>query len=162
MNQLPIGVGFLGWQLEKPDSPVLESLTVALAENVEAVWFAFGQKDLSQWIKIVRDHDEKMKKDKKTIIFAQICSVEEALIAINDWRVDVLVVQGKNPALEHQSYARLTLIIQGSNPVGMGQIMLFHSSHYSRWSCLSCRKMDPLSWLQGAWPTGNKLRPSSL
>jgi len=103
-DKLPIGVGFLGWQLEKPDSPVLESLAATLSENVEAVWFAFGQ-DLGRWIKTVRDHDEKMKKGKKTVIFVQICSIEEALVAINDWKVDVLVVQGIESGGHGANYA---------------------------------------------------------
>lgn len=56
-----------------------------------AVWFAFGV-DLGKYIAQVRTFDAK--RDHKTIIFANVNSVEEALVAANDWKVDVIVAQG--------------------------------------------------------------------
>jgi nitronate monooxygenase len=64
----------------------------ALENQVKAVWFAFGA-DLGRWVQSVRDYDRKVKKE-KTIVFVQISTVDEALVAINDWKVDVLVAQG--------------------------------------------------------------------
>lgn len=93
-SQLPIGTGYLGWQLEKKDSPAIELLQLALDNRVKAVWFAFGN-ELGRWVQYVRDYDKKTRKlEDKTIIFMQICSVQEALIAVNEWKVDVLVAQG--------------------------------------------------------------------
>jgi nitronate monooxygenase len=93
-SPLPIGVGYLGWQLEKKDSPVIELLQLALENRVKAVWFSFGSQ-LGRWVQFVRDYDQKNRgKSEKTIIFAQISSVQDALIAVNEWKIDVLVVQG--------------------------------------------------------------------
>ncbi|KAJ6522013.1 hypothetical protein B0H10DRAFT_2172166 [Mycena sp. CBHHK59/15] len=69
-SQLPVGVGYLGWQLEK--------------RNSESIWLAFGE-NLGKWVQFVRDHDTRMGKDKKTVVFVQISTVEEALVAVNEW-----------------------------------------------------------------------------
>ncbi|KAF8271598.1 Nitronate monooxygenase-domain-containing protein [Lactarius quietus] len=71
---LPIGAGFLGWKLEEPQSPHIALLELALENGVRAVWFAFGN-DLGRWIELVN-------------------SVDEALVAVQKWKVDVLVAQG--------------------------------------------------------------------
>jgi len=93
-SPLPIGVGYLGWQLEKKDSPVIEVLQLALENRVKAVWFSFGSQ-LGRWVQFVRDYDQKNRgESEKTIIFAQISSIQDALIAVNEWKIDVLVVQG--------------------------------------------------------------------
>ncbi|KAJ7604050.1 2-nitropropane dioxygenase [Mycena polygramma] len=89
----PVGVGYLGWQLEKPGSNLADLLPIALEHNVQAIWFAFGE-DLGRWIKVVRDHDSRMGKDKKTLIFVQISTVQEAIVAAKDWKVDCIVAQG--------------------------------------------------------------------
>lgn len=110
-SRLPIGVGYLGWQLEKPHSPALELLSLALENNVQAVWFAFGN-NLGQWVRHVRDHDQKAGRDQGTIIFAQVSSVEEALTAANDWKVDVLVAQGCKGLLDTSIFTYRVLGIE--------------------------------------------------
>ena len=87
-SMLPIGVGYLGWQLEKPDSPAVALLSSALKSRVQAIWLAFGD-DLGQWVKFVRDRG-----DYKTLIFIQVSDVEEAKRAIYEWKADVIVAQG--------------------------------------------------------------------
>jgi hypothetical protein len=56
------------------------------------VWFAFGN-DLGKYIAQVRAYDAQ--RAHKTIVFVIVNSVADALRAANDWKVDVLVVQGK-------------------------------------------------------------------
>jgi|SRR5882762_2227684 len=90
---LPVGVGYLAWQLEKPNSPAVELLSIALETRVRAVWFAFGS-DLGHWAEFVRSHDRQAGNGHKTLVFAQISTVEEAKKAINEWKVDVVVAQG--------------------------------------------------------------------
>ncbi|KAF9245316.1 2-nitropropane dioxygenase [Melanogaster broomeanus] len=90
---LPIGVGYLGWQLEKSTAKAEVMLSAALDNHVQAIWLAFGN-NLGQWIKYIRDYDAEHKRSRATIVFLQVSSVEEALVAIHDWRVDVLVAQG--------------------------------------------------------------------
>ncbi|KAJ7453919.1 2-nitropropane dioxygenase [Mycena galericulata] len=98
----PFGVGYLAWQLEKPKSPVVELLSIALEHNVKAVWFAFGE-DLGRWIRFVREHDARA--GKKTIIFVQISTVKEALVAANEWKVDCIVAQGVESGGHGAGYA---------------------------------------------------------
>ena len=90
---IPVGVGYLGWQLEKRDSPAVGLLSMALEAHVKAVWFAFGS-DLGRWVEFVRNHDRKADSGHKTLVFAQISTAEEAQQAISEWQVDVLVAQG--------------------------------------------------------------------
>ncbi|KAH9072170.1 2-nitropropane dioxygenase [Lactarius deliciosus] len=90
---LPLGAGFLGWKLEEAQSPHVALLELALENGVQAVWFSFGE-DLGRWIALVRSHDEKHGNTRKTLIFVQVNSVDEALHAAQTWKVDVLVAQG--------------------------------------------------------------------
>ena len=91
---LPIGAGFLGWKLEAAQSPHVALLELALENGVRAIWLSFGE-DLSRWIELVRNHDQKTGKSPKTLIFIQVNSVDDALTAVQKWNVDVLVAQGK-------------------------------------------------------------------
>ncbi|KAF7309593.1 CBM1 domain-containing protein [Mycena indigotica] len=89
---LPIGVGFLVWQLEQPNSPFVELLRIALDNNVQAIWLSFGS-DFPEWIRFIRQYD-KGKGKPKTLIFVQISSIQQALTAALEWGVDVIVAQG--------------------------------------------------------------------
>jgi nitronate monooxygenase len=90
---LPIGAGFLGWKLEEPDSAHVDLLKLALENGVQAIWFSFGE-DLGRWIEFVRIHDQQSGKTPRTLIFVQVNSVDEALLAVQTWKADVLVAQG--------------------------------------------------------------------
>jgi nitronate monooxygenase len=67
---------------------------LALENGVQAIWLSFGE-DLGRWIEFVRIHDQKSGKTPRTLIFVQVNSVDEALLAVQTWKVDVLVAQGK-------------------------------------------------------------------
>ncbi|TFK71621.1 2-nitropropane dioxygenase [Pluteus cervinus] len=88
---LPIGVGFLVWQLEKAGLSESPTLNLTLQHGVKAVWFAFGE-NLQLWIEQVRAHDRVS--GHRTIVFVQVTSLAEAQLALHGWKVDVLVVQG--------------------------------------------------------------------
>lgn len=92
-DPLPIGVGYLGWQLEEPMAKPEVMLSAALDNRVHAVWLAFGN-NLKQWIEFIRNYDAEHKRARQTTIFVQVSSVEEALVASDEWKVDVLVAQG--------------------------------------------------------------------
>lgn len=66
-------------------------IPAVLAEKPTVVWFAFGN-DLFKYISQVREIDSK--REHKTKIFCCVNSLEEAKRAANEWKVDVLVVQG--------------------------------------------------------------------
>ncbi|KAL0068293.1 hypothetical protein AAF712_004680 [Marasmius tenuissimus] len=88
---LPVGIGFIGWVLDRTevsDDPRLER---TLAEKPKAIWFAFGT-DLSKHVRKVQEYDAK--REHKTLIFVLVNNVEDALKAANEWKVDGLVVQG--------------------------------------------------------------------
>jgi nitronate monooxygenase len=83
----------LAWELEKDPSSATDLLNVALSNRVQAVWLAFGN-NIGRWIEYVRSYDAISGRNQKTVIFVRISSVEEAVTAIHDWKVDVLVAQG--------------------------------------------------------------------
>ena len=91
---LPIGVGLLGWILDMTEVSEDPRIPAVLEEKITAIWFAFGN-DLEKYVKTVRDYDAK--RDHKTKIFMCCNSVEEALRAANEWKVDVIVAQGQFP-----------------------------------------------------------------
>ena len=88
---VPAGVGFLGWICDMTEASEDPRIPAVLAEKIHAIWFAFGN-NLEQYIKQVRDYDAK--RTHKTKIFCCVNSLEEAQRAANEWKVDVLVVQG--------------------------------------------------------------------
>jgi len=92
-STLAIGVGFLAWQLDKRQFNAFECIQIALENHVKAIWLSYGE-DLGKWIKHVREHDPRAGTENAVKIFVQISLVEHALMAINDWKVDVIVVQG--------------------------------------------------------------------
>ena len=92
---LPTGVGFLGWILDKTEISDDPRIPEVLDELPAAIWFAFGT-NLGKYVEQVRAYDEKRDPEKphKTLVFVIVNSVEDALRAANEWKVDVLVVQG--------------------------------------------------------------------
>jgi nitronate monooxygenase len=92
-STLAIGVGFLAWQLDKRQYNALECLHITLQNHVKAIWLSYGE-DLGKWISYVRERDPRAGTENAVKIFVQISLVEHALMAINDWKVDVIVVQG--------------------------------------------------------------------
>ncbi|KAF8159756.1 2-nitropropane dioxygenase, partial [Crassisporium funariophilum] len=98
---LRIGVGFLGWLLEKPLSTALELIKVALENHVQAIWLSFSE-DLGRWVKYVRENDPRAGSKDAVTIFVQISSVEQAQLALNVWKADIIVAQGsRNEAGGH-------------------------------------------------------------
>ncbi|KAG5645731.1 hypothetical protein DXG03_005427 [Asterophora parasitica] len=90
-SPLPIGIGYLAWQLEaKPVTVAHDLLSVALENDVQAVWLSFGT-EIPRWIKFIRDSERKLGETK---IFVQVSSVKEALVACHEWKVDVIIAQG--------------------------------------------------------------------
>lgn len=89
-SPLPIGVGFLCWQLDTDIKHGKDLITFALDHKVKAIWFAFG--DIHKWIRFVRDYDQSH--GSSTIIFVQVGTVAEALLAVKEWNIDILVAQG--------------------------------------------------------------------
>ncbi|KIY66148.1 2-nitropropane dioxygenase [Cylindrobasidium torrendii FP15055 ss-10] len=89
-EQLPVGVGFITWALEKDnlgDAPD-PRISAVLRHDVRAVWLAFGG-DTGKYVRQVRVEAP------KALVFVMVSTVEEALKATNEWKADVLVVQGE-------------------------------------------------------------------
>lgn len=86
---LPIGVGVLCWIADKPGNE--EMVLAILAEHPKAIWLAFGT-DLSKYVKQIREYNEK--NGTSILIVVSATSLEEALQAANEWKVDILNVQG--------------------------------------------------------------------
>ncbi|KAG5645655.1 hypothetical protein H0H81_008916, partial [Sphagnurus paluster] len=87
---IPAGIGFLGWVLDRTETSEDPRLPSVLQEMPKAIMFAFGD-DLGKYVAQVRSFDAQ--REHKTIVFLTVNSLEEALRATNEWKVDVLVVQ---------------------------------------------------------------------
>jgi len=131
---IPIGIGFLGWILDKTELSEDPRLIPTLDQLPTAIWFAFGN-DLQKYIIKVRQHDDddsnRRLRSHKTIIFVIVNSVMEALRAANEWKVDVIVVQGieagghggaKAPFLSTLLQAVITAIPNGPPIIATGGI----------------------------------------
>jgi len=88
---VPVGVGFIGWILDKTEHSDDPRIPAVLDELPVAIWFAFGS-DLGKYVSQVRAYDNK--RAHTTLVFVIVNSVAEAIRAANEWKVDVLVVQG--------------------------------------------------------------------
>ncbi|KAF9457191.1 2-nitropropane dioxygenase [Collybia nuda] len=105
---LPIGVGYLGWLLDDPKNKGQELLSIALENRVQAIWLSFGN-DLEKWIQLIRNTESNREVKEKTKIFIVVSSVQEALVAANKWKADVIVAQGTE-AGGHGSTSRTPLL----------------------------------------------------
>lgn len=98
---LRVGIGFVGWVLDENAEDGRTLVLTALKHRVAAVWLSFGE-DLGKWVQFVRDEDARRADGHTTLIFAQLSSVEDILVAVQEWHVDVIVVQGR-PLASHRS-----------------------------------------------------------
>ncbi len=90
---LPIGYGFIGWLLDKNEDAGKQLIDVVIENDVQAIWLAFGN-NIHRWVEYVRTSPANRHANHKPLIFIQVTSVEEALVAANEWEVDVIVAQG--------------------------------------------------------------------
>ncbi|KAL0579474.1 hypothetical protein V5O48_002516 [Marasmius crinis-equi] len=90
-DPVPIGVAFIGWILDITETSDDPRIPAILEEKPAAVWFAFGT-DLGKYVAQVREYDAS--REHKTLIFVMVGSVEDAIRAANEWKVDVIVAQG--------------------------------------------------------------------
>ena len=88
-SPLPIGVGVLCWIADKHGNEGM--IPAILGEHPKAIWLAFGT-DLGKYVKQIREYNEK--NGTKILVVVSATSLEEALQAANEWKVDVLNVQG--------------------------------------------------------------------
>ncbi|KAI0689460.1 2-nitropropane dioxygenase [Cerioporus squamosus] len=90
---LPIGVGLIAWLLDADEADGEAKVDAILDSNVKAFWLAFGN-DLYRWIQYARNSPTAARSQHKPLIFVQVQTTEEALIAANEWKVDVIIAQG--------------------------------------------------------------------
>ncbi|KAH9852096.1 2-nitropropane dioxygenase [Lenzites betulinus] len=107
-KRIPIGCGFIGWMMDSQEKEYKELLDITLDSGVKALWLSFGN-DLSRWIQYIRASPAYQVH--KPFIFVQVTSVEEAVQAVNDWKVDVLIVQGNESGGHGRSTAPSTMIL---------------------------------------------------
>lgn len=89
---VPVAFGFIGWILDMTEASPEPRLEKYLEEKPTGIWFAFGT-DLGKYIRQVQEYDAK--RDHKTLIFVIVNSAADALKAANEWKVDVVVIQGQ-------------------------------------------------------------------
>ncbi|KAF8992301.1 2-nitropropane dioxygenase [Cyathus striatus] len=90
-DSIPIGVGLIGWILDKTEISNSPCIPAVLEEKPAAVWLAFGV-NMGKYVDKIRAYDAQ--RNHKTTVFVMVNSEREALKAANEWKADVLVVQG--------------------------------------------------------------------
>ncbi|KAF9455983.1 hypothetical protein BDZ94DRAFT_1327274 [Collybia nuda] len=91
-QQSLVGMGFVGWVLDKFGSSENDPrLKTVLDKRVSAIWLAFGP-DLGKYISQIRGHIKAT--GHQTRVLVNINTIDEAKKAANDWKADVIVVQG--------------------------------------------------------------------
>ena len=84
----------IGWVLDRTEVTEDPRIPAVLDELPRAIMFAFGD-DLGKYVRKVREYEAS--RVHKTLVFVCVNSVEEAVRAVNEWKVDVLVAQGMFP-----------------------------------------------------------------
>ncbi|KAI8996368.1 hypothetical protein BD414DRAFT_534087 [Trametes punicea] len=107
---LPIGIGFIGWLLDANEEQSKQLIDIVLENNVQAIWLAFGV-DLYRWIHYIRTSPANARASHKPLIFLQATSLKEALVAVNEWKVDVVIAQGNEAGGHGGSAAPSTMVI---------------------------------------------------
>ncbi|KAH6916196.1 2-nitropropane dioxygenase [Coprinopsis sp. MPI-PUGE-AT-0042] len=90
---LPIGVGFLGWLLDKSEELAMEQLSLTLEYHVQAIWLAFGDR-LEYWVDYIHQACKDKGSQYKPLICIQITSPQEATMAVEKLKADVIIAQG--------------------------------------------------------------------
>jgi len=86
-----IGMGFVGWVLDMFNKDTDPRLNTVLAKKPLAIWLAYGE-DLGKYVRLIREHDAAQ--GRKTYLFVNVNSKDEALRAANEWKVDAIIAQG--------------------------------------------------------------------
>ncbi|KAH9830262.1 uncharacterized protein C8Q71DRAFT_727517 [Rhodofomes roseus] len=89
--QRVVGMGFVGWVLDKLNTDADPRFQAALDKAPSAIFLAYGP-DLNKYVTQVRAFDASS--GRKTFVFVTVNTVQEAVRAANDWKADVLVAQG--------------------------------------------------------------------
>lgn len=132
-KRLPIGIGFLGWELEqRPEA--LEAFEYALTQNVRAVWLSFA-KDIRALVQKVREYDAAATdiENGRTLVFVQVNTTKEAIQACREYDIDVLALQGKPRYWHVVSFAIVTYRYQKDTRVeDMDLAQRLLCSHFCR------------------------------
>lgn len=88
-----VGVGFVGWVLDKFNTAADPRLQAVLDQQPGAIWLAYGQ-NLGKYIVQVREHNAAH--GRNILVFLTVNTVDEAIRAVNEWRADVIVAQGRH------------------------------------------------------------------
>ncbi|KAI0763768.1 2-nitropropane dioxygenase [Trametes elegans] len=107
---LPFGCGFIGWMMDAKEAEYTQLLDVALESGARAIWLSFGN-NLNRWIQHIRASPASARASEKPLVFVQVTSVEEAVSAANEWKADVIVVQGNESGGHGRSTAPSTLVL---------------------------------------------------
>lgn len=86
-----VGIGFVGCILDMFNTAADPRLKTVLDKTPSAVWLAYG-KDLGKYVAQVREHNAA--RNTNILVFLTVNTVEEALRAANELKVDVIVAQG--------------------------------------------------------------------
>ena len=127
---MPIGIGYLGWELDNDPLKATQMLQIALTSNVQSIWLSFGN-DLRSYVEFIRKADAtKGEHSRKTLIAIQVSSSADALTAVNELKADVVIVQGTLLS-RYVAYISVLNLLQVTNQAGMAQAKALPYVHSS-------------------------------
>ncbi|KXN88567.1 putative nitronate monooxygenase, partial [Leucoagaricus sp. SymC.cos] len=90
-QQALVGMGFVGWVMDHFNTETDPRLKTVLDREVSGVWLAFGN-DLGKYVTQVREHSNSSGHNTKILV--NVNTIDELKTAVNEWKVDVVIVQG--------------------------------------------------------------------
>ncbi|KXN88678.1 putative nitronate monooxygenase [Leucoagaricus sp. SymC.cos] len=90
-QQALVGMGFVGWVVDRFNTESDPRLETVLDQKVSGVWLAFGN-DLGKYVPQIREHSKSSGHNTKILV--NVNTIDELKTAVNEWKVDVVIVQG--------------------------------------------------------------------
>lgn len=92
-QQALVGMGLVGWVLDRFNTGNDPRLKTVLDRKVSGIWLAFGN-DLGKYVTQIREHSKASGHNTKVLV--NVNTLDELKTALNEWKVDVVIVQGQN------------------------------------------------------------------
>ncbi|KAJ3567902.1 hypothetical protein NP233_g6064 [Leucocoprinus birnbaumii] len=90
-QQALVGMGLVGWVMDRFNTGDDPRLNTVLDKKVSGIWLAYGS-DLGKYVEQIREHSKRT--GHKTRVLVNVNTIDELNRAVNEWKADVVIVQG--------------------------------------------------------------------
>ncbi|KAJ3567906.1 hypothetical protein NP233_g6068 [Leucocoprinus birnbaumii] len=90
-QQALVGMGLVGWVMDRFNTGDDPRLNTVLDKEVSGIWLAYGS-DLGKYVEQIREHSKRT--GHKTRVLVNVNTIDELNRAVNEWKADVVIVQG--------------------------------------------------------------------